>query len=498
MDRLRTPVRRLALVLCCVLSIGASAHQPRGDVVQVWVTTADRSQLLARGGDRRFGAGASLPLDIDVDASVRYQEYLGVGAAFTDAAAQLFDKRLGKDARRALLRELLGPAPGLGLNLMRIPIGATDFSSAHYSLDDRPLGETDPALAHFALGPHGERLLSLVRAAHAINPQIRLIASPWSAPGWMKNTGSLIGGRLLPQYYDAFADYLLRFAGVYRNAGVPLYAITVQNEPGYEPIDYPGMRFDAAERARFIGAHLGPKLKQQPQAPILLDYDHNWDVPNSPLQVLADPEAARYIAGVAWHCYRGHVAAQALVGDVFPQLVSLLTECSGGGWDPGWSKGLHKIVGTLLIEGARNGGQGVILWNLALDERHGPHLGGCTNCRGVVTIDSSNGQVTRNVDYYGLAHLSRFVRPGARRIASGSGMGGLYSVAYLNADDGSLALLVYNGAHQARRFTVTSEQRHFVYALPADSVATFWWRPSAQETAARGSDQGPDQGVDLE
>jgi glucosylceramidase len=451
--------------------------------VQVWVTTADRSHLLARDTDRRFGEGAPLPLNIDVDASVHHQEFLGVGAALTDATAQLLETRLGKQARRALLRELFGPAPGLGLNLMRVPIGATDFSLAHYSLDDRPLGETDPALAHFTLGPYGERLLALVRDAHANNPQMRLVASPWSAPGWMKNTGSLIAGRLLPQYYGAFADYLLRFAEEYRDAGVPLYALTVQNEPGYEPDDYPGMRFDAAERAHFIGAYLGPKLAETAQAPLLLDYDHNWDVPNSPLQVLADPEAARYIAGIAWHCYRGHVAAQAPVREAFPQLLSLMTECSGGGWDPGWSKGLRKIVGTLLIDGARHGGQGVILWNLALDEWHGPHLGGCTNCRGVVTIDSTSGKVTRNVDYYSLAQLSRFVRPGARRIDSSSDMGGLRSVAYRNSDDGSLALLVYNGAGHARRFTVTSEQQRFAYSLRADSVATFWWRPAAAPPA---------------
>jgi len=471
-------VLRLALALCAVLSTIVGAAQPRGDVVQVWVTTADRSRLLARDADRRFGADAAALLNIEVDASLRYQEYLGVGAAFTDATAQVLDTRLTKRARQALLQELMGPPPGLGLNLMRVPIGATDFSSAHYSLDDRPLGETDPALEHFALGPHGERLLSLVRAAHAINPQLRVIASPWSAPGWMKNTGSLIAGRLLPQYYDAFADYLLRFAEQYRQAGVPLYALTVQNEPGFEPDDYPGMRFDAPERARFIGAHLGPKLALLTQAPLLLDYDHNWDKPLSPLRVLADPEAAHYVAGIAWHCYRGHVAVQSKVSDAYPQLLSLMTECSGGGWDPGWVKGLRKIVGTLLIEGARNGGQGVILWNLALDERHGPHLGGCTNCRGVVTVDSSSGGVTRNVDYYSLAHLARFVRPGARRIASGSDLGGLHSVAYRNSDDGSIALLVYNGAEVARRFTVTSGQLRFAYPLPAGSVATFWWRPA--------------------
>jgi glucosylceramidase len=479
MRALQSKNPRLALALCALLLGLAGAAQPRGDAVQVWVTTADRSRLMARDVDQRFGAGAPAALNIEVDANLRYQEYLGVGAAFTDATAQVIESRLHEPARGALLRELLGPPPGLGLNLMRVPIGASDFSSAHYSLDDRPLGETDPALEHFALGPHGERLLSLVRAAHAINPQLRLIASPWSAPAWMKNTGSLIAGRLLPQYYDAFADYLLRFAEQYREAGVPLYALTVQNEPGYEPDDYPGMRFDPAERARFIGAHLGPKLARQTQAPLLLEYDHNWDLPISPLEVLADPEASRYVAGIAWHCYRGHVAVQSEVRDAYPKLLSLMTECSGGGWDPGWMKGLRKMVGTLLIEGARNGGQGVILWNLALDERHGPHLGGCTNCRGVVTIDSTSGSVTRNVDYYALAHLARFVRPGARRIASGSDVGGLLSVAYRNTDDGSLVLLVYNGAEVARRFTVMSERRLFAYQLPAGSVATFWWRSAA-------------------
>ncbi len=487
MNTRHSKIRWLALALSTALSAMVDATQPRGDAVQVWVTTPDRSRLMARDADRRLGAGEPLDLNIEVDASLRYQEYLGVGAAFTDATAQVFETRLRKQARQALLRELLGPPPGLGLNLMRVPIGATDFSSAHYSLDDRPLGETDPALEHFALGPDGERQLALVHAAHAINPQLRLIASPWSAPGWMKNTGSLIAGRLLAPYYEAFADYLLRFADLYREAGVPLYALTVQNEPGYEPHDYPGMRFDPAERARFIGAYLGPKLAQQTQAPLLLDYDHNWDLPLSPLLVLADPQASRYIAGIAWHCYRGHVAVQSQVSDAYPQLLSLMTECSGGGWDPGWTKGLRKIVGTLLIDGARNGGQGVVLWNLALDERHGPHLGGCSNCRGVVTVDSSSGNVTRNVDYYSLAHLSRFVRPGARRIASSSGMGGLRSVAYRNTDDGSLVLLVYNGAEETRRFTVSSEDRRFAYQLPAGSVATFWWRPAAQSMKSTSS-----------
>ena len=332
-------------------------------------------------------------------------------------------------------------------------------------------------MTHFALEPEASRTLALARAARDINPRLRLVASTWSAPAWMKDSGSLIRGRLLPQYYDAFADYLLRFADAYRAQGVPLYALTAQNEPGFEPVDYPGMRFDPADRARFVGEHLGPKLAANAAAPLFLDYDHNWDLPASPLQVLADPVAGKYVSAVAWHCYAGQIEAQTPVHDSYPAIGAIMTECSGGEWDPGWSTGLRWFVGTLLVDGARNWGQGTILWNLALDENHGPHLGGCTDCRGVVTIDSHSGAITRNVEYYSLAHLSRFVRPGAVRIASGDNAGELRSVAYRNADDASVALLVYNGAAQSRAFTVRFEQRSVSYQLPGESVATFVWQP---------------------
>ena len=389
----------------------------------------------------------------------------------------LFANNLSATARDDLLHELFGPAPGLGLSLMRVPIGASDFSTSQYSLDDVPAGQSDPTLAHFSLGPDSLRALALVQSAHAINPALRVIGSPWSAPAWMKDSGSLIKGQLLLQYYDAFADYLVRFAEAYRTAGVPLYAITVQNEPGFEPKDYPGMRFNPADRAVFVGQHLGPRLAQLAVAPRLFEYDHNWDLPSSPLQVLADPLASPYLAGVAWHCYAGQVDAQTPVHEAYPAMTVIMSECSGGGWNPAWADGLSWFAGTLLIDGARNWGQGTVLWNLALDENNGPHLGGCTDCRGVVTIDSVTGAVTRNVEYYSLAHLGRFVRPGALRIASAGGSANLHHAAYRNADDGSLALLVYNGATQPQRFTIRFVQRTAVYELPAGSVATLLWQP---------------------
>ena len=466
---------RSALAVLIVLSMAACAARVREPVVQVWVTTADHTRLLARDADLTFGAGAPLALNIAVDEHRRYQEFLGVGAAFTDATALLFERRLEPQARTALMRELFGPPPGIGLSLMRVPIAASDFSAEHYSFDDLAPGESDAPLAHFDLGANGNRVLSLVRAAREINPSLRLIGSTWSAPGWMKSSGSLIKGHLLPEHYDAFADYLLRFADLYREAGVPLYGLTAQNEPGFEPTDYPGMRFEPADRARFIAQHLGPKLARHASAPLFFEYDHNWDVSESPLQVLDDPVAARYVAGVAWHCYGGEIDAQSLVHNAHPGFSALLTECSGGEWEPSWAGGLRWFAGTLLIEGGRNWGSGTILWNLALDEHYGPHLGGCEDCRGVVTINSGTGAVTRNVEYYSLAHLGRFVRPGARRIDSSSNLEGLRTVAYRNSDDGSLALLVYNGAPVARRFSVSDSRYTLAYELPAGAVATFTW-----------------------
>ncbi len=440
------------------------------------MTTADRSRLLQRDADRRFTSQTAGGIVIDVDATVRYQEMVGFGAAMTDATATLLNTRMKPRQRDALLRELFGPSPGLNLSFVRVPIGGSDFSPYHYTLDDMPLGATDPALGKFAIDANHMQLIPVLRSARALNRQLRIVASPWTAPGWMKDSDSIVGGRLRPEYYDVYADYLLRFVSASEHAGVPIYALTIQNEPGYEPTDYPGMRFDPPERARFISEYLGPRLAKRPSAPLLLEWDHNWDHPESTLQVLADPAAAPYIDGVAWHCYYGEVQAQDQVHAAHPDKDAYLTECSGGGWSPRWDRALRQFIGQLMIGATRAWGRGVILWNLALDEQHGPHAGGCKNCRGVVTIDSATGSVERNVEYYCLAHLSRFVRPGARRIDSTSGIDDLQSVAFRNRDDGSIVLLLLNEASEPRSFFVRSSGKSFFYELPEGAVATFTWR----------------------
>lgn len=470
-------MKRLPLTAVALALLAGCAGVPGTDTgtVRAWVTTGDQARLLAREPDAAFGSGAPQPLVIDVDPATRYQEIAGFGAAITDASAWLIQNKLQPAQRDALMQELFGRRDdGIGLSFTRLTIGASDFSLTDYSFDDMPHGQTDPRMLHFSIEPQRATVLPTVKQALAINPQLKVMASPWSAPGWMKSTDSLVQGTLKPEAFAPFAQYLSRYVSAFKAEGVPIFALTLQNEPHFEPPNYPGMRVDPAKRAAFIGGHLGPVLAAQNPGTQIFDWDHNWDQPESPAAVLADPVARKYVDGIAWHCYAGDVGVMAKLHDANPDKDTWFTECSGGQWSPVWSNNLQYFVGTLVIGTTRGWARGVSLWNLALDEHHGPHLGGCGDCRGVVTIDSRTGAVTRNVEYYALAHASRFVRPGAHRIASSSGVGGLTDVAFANPD-GSIALVVANPAQQARSFSVKVGQRSFAYTMPASSVATFTW-----------------------
>jgi glucosylceramidase len=479
-------MRRLgALATLLALAAPGAIAATGAATVQAWVTTGDRSKLLAHEADTRFSEAmvkmaADTPV-IVIDPSTRYQEIAGFGAAITDASAWLIQQRMAPPQRDALMRELFGrgevkgAGKGIGLSFTRLTIGASDFSRSHYSFDDMPPGEQDPQLRQFSIDPQRDTVLPAVKAALAINPQLKVMASPWSAPGWMKSTDSLVKGTLKPEAFDAFARYLNRYVDAMKQEGVHISALTLQNEPHFEPADYPGMRVDPAKRAAFIGGHLGPLLARANPGTAIFDWDHNWDEPDSPATVLADRDAARYVAGIAWHCYAGKVGVQATLHDQFPDKDTWFTECSGGRWSPDWAKNLQFFTKTLVIDTTRGWARGVLFWNLALDENDSPHLGGCKDCRGVVTIDSKTGAVTRNVEYYALAHASRFVLPGARRIGSSEETKGLANVAFRNPD-GTMALVVANGAAQSQAFVVKVGKQSFRYTLPASSVATFAWK----------------------
>jgi len=474
-----------ALSALCILALAACAtapRLPRRASVQVWLSTANGEKQLAREADLAFDVSTNASTIIDIDADKRHQAMIGFGAAITDSSAWLIEKRMDAAQRDKLLHELFARGDGgLGIDFTRLTIGASDFSRAHYSLDDMPPGQADPALAHFSLAPKiadtgAEQVLPVVRAALAINPQLKVMASPWSAPAWMKTNDSLLHGTLKYEYHAAFAEYLVKYVDAMAAAGVPIFALTVQNEPRFNPPDYPSMLLSAGARRLLIGEHLGPELAKRERPPLIFDWDHNWDIETEPLAVLADPPANRYVAAVAWHCDAGYVDAQTRVHDAYPDKDAYLTECSGGDWKPMKDDGLLTITRRLLIGSVRGWSRGVLLWNLALDENHGPHAGGCKNCRGLVTIDSRTGNFTRTVDYVALAHASRFVRPGARRVESSEGGNDVDNVVFRNADDGSLVMIVANSSPSAQRFVARGTGRAFTYEMPARSVATFVWR----------------------
>ena len=466
-----------------VLALGlalVSACSGRG--AAVWVTTGDQQKLLTREPDLSFSAGRSADLPvIEVADTGGFQEMVGFGASITDASAILING-LPAEQRDLLLRDLFDPDSGIGLSFTRLTIGASDFSPNHYTFDDMPRGQRDPLLARFSIEPDRANRLPVVRRARAINPALTVMGSPWSAPAWMKTSDRLIKGSLRSDAYEAFAEYLARYVDAYAAEGVPIFALTIQNEPHFEPDNYPGMRVEPAARARFIGGFLGPRLARGRgrgrgrggSKTLIFDWDHNWDEPQSPLAVLKDSVARSYIDGVAWHCYGGDVTAQSIVHDSFPAVDTYFTECSGGAWAPKFADNLVWNVQQLIIGTTRNWARGVLLWNLALDETHGPHLGGCGNCRGVVTIDSKSGAITRNVEYYALAHASRFVKPGARRVVSSGPVEGLENVAFRNPDRSSV-LIVVNTTGEQRQFSVRWRGRGLEYVLPPSAVATFRW-----------------------
>lgn len=447
------------------LSVAAQAESP---TVQGWLTSADGSQRLApMAGIRTVQLSSGQRADISIDTSQRFQRMAGFGASITDATAWLIQTRMPEKARGDLLHELFSPRDGIGFSVTRITIGASDFSQSHYTYADvpgNPVANIAPARAH---------LIPTLKAMRKINPQLQIIATPWSAPAWMKTSNSLIKGRLKPEHYGSFARYLVSYAQAMRKAGAPVDIVTIQNEPHFEPDNYPGMRVEPAERADFIANHLGPLLRRSLPRTKLLDWDHNWDQPESPTAVLSDTKAARFIDGVAWHCYGGDVAAQSVVRDRFPSKEVWFTECASGNWSGDWGTSFNWAIRNLIIGTTRNWAKGVVMWNLALDERHGPHLGGCGDCRGLVTIDSQTGAITREPEYYAFAHASKYVAVGADRIASESADKAFESVAFQKGRGGAVTLIAFNGADAQRAMTFAVDGRVYEARMPAGAVATF-------------------------
>lgn len=492
---MRAVVARLSVFVLVAMAMASGTATPAAAArdatpVAVWLTDPAADVWLEQQPDVAFGGrGATGPTVIAVDERRTYQSMVGFGASFTDSSAWLVGTRLPADQREALMRELFTRDDGIGLSMIRQPMGASDFSvTGNYSYDDVPPGETDPDLSEFTIAHDEPYIIPLLLEAEELNPEVAIMGSPWSPPAWMKTTDSMIGGSLRADAWQPFADYFVRFVEAYEAAGVEIDYLTPQNEPLFQPGGYPGMLMVAEDQRDWLRDNLGPALAAAGLSTDVLAYDHNWDVPSYPETVYADPAAAATVAGTAWHCYGGEVGAQGAVHNSYPNEEAHHTECSGGEWQ-GTQRAAFDATMALVINAPRNWARSVVLWNMALDDANGPTNGGCLTCRGVVTVhDTPDGATySKELDYYALGHASRFVVPGALRIGSTSpGSGSIQAVAYRNPD-GSNVVVAHNAGAEHRSFEVAWGRSSFSYALEPGAAATFVWS-GRQQGATPGFD----------
>lgn len=472
-------------ICCLVLAVacGKSSSRQSGKTpadtaaitgkAKVWVTAGNQAKLLQAQQDVDITTDTTTAAaTIHIDFTRQLQQVAGFGAALTGSSAYVINK-LNSAQRQQLLQELFDPQQGIGISYLRITMGASDFSLSDFTYDDMPAGQTDPRLTHFSIEKDRADVLPVLKAVKAVAPDIQIMATPWSAPAWMKDNGKLAGGRLLPEWYAAYAAYFVKYLQAYEQEGITINTVTPQNEPLFEA-KYPSMYMDAPAQAAFIKNHLGPALQKNNPATGIIIYDHNWDHPEYPISILNDAQAKPYIAGSAFHAYAGEVSAMSQVHAKHPDRDLYFTEISGGGWATDFSANLDWNMSNLFIGAMNNWSKAVLLWNLALDSNNGPQNGGCQDCRGVVTV-SATGNITRNVEYYAIGQLAKFVRPGAFRVTiTGSAIPGLESIAFLNKD-GSRVLVVLNRQNNAQTFAVTDGRQQYRYSLEGKAVATFVW-----------------------
>jgi glucosylceramidase len=442
--------------------------------VEVWLTTFDASSKLERQEPLPMTSGILEGATITVNPATMFQDIDGFGASLTESSAWLMSKKLTPEAREKALQQLFNPKTGIGLSFLRQPMGASDFALGNYTYDDLPNGQTDPKLEKFSIAHDKELIIPILKRILEINPNLKIMGTPWSPPAWIKTTNSVLKGRLKPGGYEWLALYFLKFIQAYKVEGIPIYAISLQNEPYFEPETYPGMFMSPQDQIEVVKI-LGPMLKKAGLKTKILVWDHNWDKPEYPKAVLDDKTAREYIAGSAFHCYAGQSTAQSVVKTAHPDKEMYFTECSGGAWSKSFRSNLQYISQTVMINPIRNWSRTAVMWNLALDENYGPKNGGCPNCRGVITINQKTGEVDYNVEFYALGQASKFVQAGAKRISSESKSSTIQSVAFKNPDS-SLVLMLSNSVLSDEEITINDGTNSIKYTLPGNGVATFSWR----------------------
>lgn len=459
-------------ILAVMLITGTMAQA--ATPVKVFITAKNTNQRLAPSGQLQWVAMAQ-PLEtqtcVFLDPTKQFQTLLGIGGALTDASAETFDK-LPANSREEILQAYFDPIKGLGYSLGRTHINSCDFSSESYAYAK----EGDKALSSFDIGHDQKHRIPFIKAALArAGKDFTLYVSPWSPPAWMKSNHNMLhGGTLLPEYADAWAQYYTKFIQTYEGAGIPIWGLSVQNEP-MATQTWESCIYTAEAERDFVKNHLGPALKQAGmQNKKIIIWDHNRMLMYQRAKVvLDDPKASQYVWGVGFHWYMGDCFDNVRqVHEAYPNANLMFTEGCLGPFDFNRLNEWHwgESYGRALVHDFNNGAVGWTDWNVLLDEKGGPnHVGNF--CFAPVHADTNTGKLYYMNSFYYLGHFSKFIRPGARRIASSSMVEALQTTAFRNRD-GSIALVVMNESEQAQPFWLWMDGQAAKTESPAHSIMT--------------------------
>ncbi|MEY4038143.1 MAG: hypothetical protein RIR67_453 [Bacteroidota bacterium] len=437
-----------------------------------WLTNGSKNSYLQKQtGILSFGTNYNVYPSIEVDETQTFQTIDGFGFTLTGGSAQGINK-LNPQKRQELLQELFGKNDNsISISYLRISIGASDLNAAPFTYDDLPFGQTDVNLTQFSLNPDKNDVIPMLKEILAINPQIKIIATPWSAPIWMKDNNGFVGGSLKPEYYGTYAHYFVKYIQKMKEEGISITAITPQNEP-LHPGNNPSMFMPALQQADFIKNHLGPAFSNANLTTKIIIYDHNCNKPEYPLAILNDAGANPYVDGSAFHLYEGDISALSTVHNAYPNKNLYFTE-QYTGTSGTFDGDLKWHLKNVIIGSMRNWSKTALEWNLANDANFRPYTpGGCSTCKGALTINGADS-FERNVGYYIIAHASKFVPAGSVRIASNL-VGNLNSVAF-KTPLGKKILIVENDGNTNELFNIKCNGKWVPTALDAGAVATFSW-----------------------
>ena len=470
---------------------GDDNNDATGKTVWMMVTTPSRYyDLTVSKISAQSGASAAANI-LKMNPADQYQGIDGFGSAITGAAAENILK-MPKSDRTKFLTETFSMTDGYGFSYIRVPIGCSDFSRTEYTLNDKE------GIENFALTKEEtDYLIPVIKEILAINPNLKVLGSPWTAPRWMKVNNlqdlrpynSWTGGHLNPKYYGEYGQYFVLWIKAFESNGIPIYAVTPQNEP-LNPGNSASMLMTWQEERDFIKTGLGPKIDEAGLGTKIYCFDHNYNYDNMadqkqyPLKIYDDPEASKYITGAAYHNYGGNVSELSVIHKAAPSKELLFTESTDGEWNDGGQdmasenvkRRLLSTMEDIALGTTNNWSRGFILWNLVLNEQHGPFSPANGSCKtGYGTVDLlNNGTIRKNAYYYIIAHTSSVALPGGVRIGTTGNQENVISSAFLNPD-GTYGLVFLNKNYDPVTFTVEDGEWNFPVKLPAQSVVSLRW-----------------------